>query len=212
MSMIGNNENHFLLIKKKIPGQVLVTTILILMIISLTVLAITSSIVTNSRQVNNNISYNKSYNLAETKLLNNSDVLSTPDIELSELIQNIDDQAECALDLSTGDGYICRYEESGRITLMKIFETNFVENLQLATGEYFDVILSENGGDSFDLSWVGETALSLQLIYEYNDEYRTVEQIVDPSLNYYSDLSSNGGFLSNIDINDNFVSINFNTN
>jgi cysteine-rich repeat protein len=196
----------------KRPAQILVFTVLILLVISLAVVSITGTTARNSRQVFNNLEYEKSYNYAEAETISAINTLSNPDLDIGDLTVNGVGDLECKQ--GSDKKVVCSKDadEGTRRIVLTIFDTNLVENYDLAVGDYFDVILSEGDGSSsyqgsLNFKWVGETAFDISLIYEDTQgKLHTAKQLLDPGSVY---TSTGPGFLNPAPaINENQVTIN----
>jgi cysteine-rich repeat protein len=201
-------------LKSARSAQILVTTLLLLMIVSLTVVGITFTTLSTTRQVQTTVEYQKSYNYAESRILQEIDLLSNLDFNLQDLETQGLSGAGCGNCTQKGmDEYVCTCDEDepDRKTAVVVKEVNYLENYDLANGEYFDVILSEDTGPSFkgtiNLSWVGSTAFELSLFYEGGGDVDTQQQIIDPTGDVYENTGS-GFFSTNPVINGNSVDIN----
>lgn len=175
----------------KIKAQVMVSTLLILIVVSMTVLAVTSTVVRNSRQVSRNKDYDRAYNNAESRIIELSSALSVPTLDLNDVSSISNNPAledyDCDSRIIEGTPKItCAIDETdGKRTLISFFDSKIVENYELGTQDYFDIILN-NGNISpykgkVSFKWVGIAAISLVLIYEDGGELKSAEQIIDPS-------------------------------
>lgn len=166
-----------------LPGQIMVSTLLVLLIVSLAVLAITATVARSGRQIFNNLEYERSYNDSENALLEYSDLLADPGFNLNNLITNGLGTGTCQ---QVGNKYICTFVGAdGRITVLTIYETNEVDNYELGPDEYFDVILADNLGqiyrEGIGISWVGQTALSFTVVYQHNNQMYSGNDVYERS-------------------------------
>lgn len=195
----------------RLRGQILITTLIILMLVSLTVVVITATVAKNNRQVFNNLEYEKSYNYAESRLIQATDVLSNPDFDLFSLGTTVGQQQINALSCESLVGntkYYCAYDEEdkSRRTLLTIEETNKVVAYDLGADEYFDIILFKTDTDAgyrnpVQISWLGDTALELTLVYQdANNRLQNIVEVVDPTTGSNQIFDSKGkpssGFLT----------------
>ncbi len=194
--------------KYKLDAQILLTTLIILMVVSLTVLTITATTQRSARQTFANVEYDKSYNYAETRLIKALNEFADPEYDLADiLVDGLAGSDKCEKDV--GEGYLCSYNENdsveGRRTILKISQTNFLENYDLAPGEYFNIVLSGAGSGNFngvvDFKWAGVSAFDLQLTYQdTKGDLEVVHEIIDPTQAssdpiYYDTGESFSGFL-----------------
>jgi hypothetical protein len=192
---VENNERTDKLPRK---GQILVFTVLVLLVISLAVVSITATATKNARQTFNNLEYEKSYNLAESEVLQAVNKLSNPRLDLSTLVGTGLNELECT---AGSDGkFVCgkSVDEGSRRIVISVVETNIVENYDLAIGDYFDIILSQ-GTNSYrgkiDLRWFGTTAFDISLVYKLpTNKIQLAHEIVDSSGVF---TSKGAGFLNN---------------
>jgi hypothetical protein len=106
------------------------------MLVSITVVVITATVAKNNQQVFNNIEYEKSYNQAETVLIEAVPALSDPNFDIAE-VASIDFWDKIGADnceLSQTNEYYCRYTDASanRNTIVTVEETNRVEAYDLA--------------------------------------------------------------------------------
>jgi cysteine-rich repeat protein len=160
------------------------------MLVSLTVIIVTATVARNNRQVFNNIEYETSYNLAESRLITAVDALASPEFALDDLltIQGQDSIEADSCEALVGGEYYCTYDEAGgaRRTLLSIEETNVVEAYDIPADNYFDVVLFDSNGNDYrntiSIEWIGQTALELSLIFQDNTgRMRNISDVVDPT-------------------------------
>ncbi len=202
-------KNH----KRK--SVILVTVLIILVIITMTVLTITLTTIDSQYQVRQNIEYYKSYSYAESRIINMSNKLATPDIDIVDLIDEFSGQNNCQK--GRFGEYICSFKEDDyKRTVLKIYENNSIEEYELSQADYFDVVLEENNF-SFNgkilFSWLVNNSFDLELIYEYQNQLDSIHQIIDQEEIFSHNISSNTGFLKDYIINNNSMVIDLsNTN
>jgi cysteine-rich repeat protein len=213
--------------QRKKSAQILIITLIVLMLVSITVVVITATVAKNNRQVFNNIEYERSYNLAEDRLIGAADTLATPQFELFNLL-TIDGQASVDADNCESmpvnpDKYYCTYLESGNATrtILTIEETNIVDAYDIPADNYFDIVLFDSSSDAgyrgvVDIEWFGEAALELSLIYsDGQGNMRSTSDVVDPTSGsnrvYDNDGSIDSGFTnSELTAIDNSVRVDLN--
>ncbi len=176
---------------KEWNAQILVSTLLILLVVSFTVVTITVTVTKNSRQVGTNAEYDRSYNSAESKLIEVAAILSNPNLDLSNPsalesgpLAGFD--CDAGLSETASPQIICGIDQPGRRrTIIGIYNSKSVDNYDLSPGEHFDIILAGNTGSPYkgriNLGWVGDAALSLTLVYELGGELKTAQQLIDPT-------------------------------
>jgi cysteine-rich repeat protein len=196
-------------LKYKSKAQILLTTLIILMVVSLTVLTITATTQRSARQTFANVEYDKSYNYAETRLIKALNEFADPEYDLANiLVDGLAGSEKCEKDV--GESYLCSYVEDdaveGRRTILKISQTNYLENYDLAPGEYFNIVLSGAGSGNFngvvDFKWAGVSAFDLQLTYQdTKGDLQVIHEIIDPTQStsdpiYYDTGEASSGFLN----------------
>jgi len=201
----NQNKNTF---RSAMPGQILVTTLLVLVVISITIVTITATVTKDLKQTSQNLGYDRAYNDAETRLINAAGNLSRvntpisavniPGYDCETLLEDGVSKARCALEESTD-----------RRTILTIYDVNYIDNLTLGNEDYLDLSLQTTAGNyenNIELNWIGASALELTLVYKLAGELKTAQTIVDASRLIDADpgndiLTANtlvSGFLRNI--------------
>jgi hypothetical protein len=164
-------------IKFKAKAQILVYTLVILMFIMLILISIVSLSVRNATNVTNGKQYSKSYNSSESFILNNVENLSDTSLSLTSLMAKIKG-GNCRIDTLV---LYCTIAQTDGSTVVKIYDTNAVENYTLNAGDAFNIVLNDGNktfNDDIQVSWTGSND-AFEVDFLYLDKSNALKQAVD---------------------------------